>query len=124
MMKLELRETLTTDPEQVAHARQLVAGYLRDLGSTEEEVAVLLVSELVTNAILHASGPLELRARPLDDGLRVEVLDSASDAPALRTEVDLTDIGGRGLQLVDVLADRWGWSESDEGKVVWFELDG
>ncbi len=123
MMKLELRETLTTDPEQVAYARQLVAGYLRDLGSTEEEVAVLLVSELVTNAILHASGPLELRARPLDEGLRIEVLDAAPEAPTLRTDVDLTDIGGRGLQLVDVLADRWGWSESDAGKVVWFELD-
>jgi anti-sigma regulatory factor (Ser/Thr protein kinase) len=122
-MKLELRETLTTDPEQVAYARQLVAGYLRDLGSTEEEVAVLLVSELVTNAILHASGPLELRARPLDEGLRIEVLDAAPEAPTLRTDVDLTDVGGRGLQLVDVLADRWGWSESDAGKVVWFELD-
>ena len=41
----------------------------------------------------------------------------------LRHDYDLTEPGGRGLQLVDTLADRWGWAENDGGKVVWFELD-
>jgi anti-sigma regulatory factor (Ser/Thr protein kinase) len=120
----ELRATLSADPEQVAEARRLVAGYLRDRGEEDGEVAVLLVSELVTNAILHGRAPLELRAQPAGAGVRVEVHDhERTRPPILRHDDDLTEPGGRGLQLVDTLADRWGWAENDCGKVVWFELD-
>lgn len=123
-MMTELRATLSAEPEQVAEARRLVAGYLRDQGDEDGEVAVLLVSELVTNAILHGRAPLELRAQAAGSGLRVEVYDQdPSTPPVLRHDVDLTEPGGRGLQLVDTLADRWGWTENDHGKVVWFELD-
>lgn len=122
---LELRATLSAEPEQVAEARRLVAGYLRESGEPDGEVAVLLVSELVTNAILHGRAPLELRAQSAPgSGLRVEVADhDPSRPPLLNTAENLTEPGGRGLQLVDSLADRWGWSESGDGKVVWFELD-
>ena len=124
-MMTELRATLSADPEQVAEARRLVAGYLRDSGEEDGEVAVLLVSELVTNAILHGRAPLELRAQTAGAGLRVEVYDhDPATPPILRHDFDLTEPGGRGLQLVDTLADRWGWTENDGGKVVWFELDG
>jgi anti-sigma regulatory factor (Ser/Thr protein kinase) len=120
----ELRATLSAEPEQVAEARRLVAGYLRENGEEDGEVAVLLVSELVTNAILHGRAPLELRAHSARSGLRVEVADhNPNRPPVLNTHEDLTEPGGRGLQLVDTLADRWGWSENGDGKVVWFELD-
>jgi anti-sigma regulatory factor (Ser/Thr protein kinase) len=121
---VELRATLSAQPEQVAEARRLVAGYLREQGDDDGEVAVLLVSELVTNAILHGRAPLELRAQALGSAVRVEVQDQdPARPPVLRHDVDLTEVGGRGLQLVDTLADRWGWAERDGGKVVWFELD-
>ncbi|MCU0264776.1 MAG: ATP-binding protein [Actinomycetia bacterium] len=123
-MMVELRTSLDAEPGQVALARHLVSGYVREQGHDEEDVAVLLVSELVTNAILHGRGPLELRARATGDSLRVEVHDAdPRTAPTLSTDVGPTDDGGRGLQLVDILADRWGWAESPAGKVVWFELD-
>jgi len=121
---VELRATLRAEPEQVAEARRLVAGYLRDRGEEDGEVAVLLVSELVTNAILYGHGPLELRAHTEGSALRIEVRDQEpASPPVLRADAELTEIGGRGLQLVDTLADRLGWSTEDEGKVVWFELD-
>jgi anti-sigma regulatory factor (Ser/Thr protein kinase) len=121
---VELRATLSADPEQVAEARRLVAGYLHDRGEEDGEVAVLLVSELVTNAILYGRAPLELRAHTEGSALRVEVRDQEpASPPVLRGDVDLAEVGGRGLQLVDTLADRWGWSAEDHGKVVWFELD-
>jgi len=121
---VELRATLSANPEQVAEARRLVAGYLRERGEDDGEVAVLLVSELVTNAILYGRAPLELRAHTEGSALRVEVRDQEpTSPPVLRYDVELTEVGGRGLQLVDTLADRWGWSEEDQGKVVWFELD-
>ncbi len=121
---VELRATLSADPEQVAEARRLVAGYLRERGEDDGEVAVLLVSELVTNAILYGRAPLELRAHTEGSALRVEVRDQEpASPPVLRGDVNLTEIGGRGLQLVDTLADRWGWSAEATGKVVWFELD-
>ena len=121
---VELRATLSAEPEQVAEARRLVSGYLHERGEEDGEVAVLLVSELVTNAILHGRAPLELRAHTEGAALRIEVRDQdPARPPVLRTDADLDEIGGRGLQLVDTLADRWGWSEEDHGKVVWFELD-
>jgi anti-sigma regulatory factor (Ser/Thr protein kinase) len=121
---VELRATLSADPEQVAEARRLVASYLHDRGEDDGEVAVLLVSELVTNAILYGRAPLELRAHTEGSALRVEVRDQEpTSPPVLRGDVDLAEVGGRGLQLVDTLADRWGWAAEDHGKVVWFELD-
>jgi anti-sigma regulatory factor (Ser/Thr protein kinase) len=121
---VELRATLRAEPEQVAEARRLVEDYLRDRGEEDGEVAVLLTSELVTNAILHGHGPLELRAHTEGSALRIEVRDTEpASPPVLRADAELTEIGGRGLQLVDTLADRWGWSAEPEGKVVWFELD-
>jgi len=123
---LELRAVLEAVPEQVAEARRLVADYLREHGDDDGDVAVLLTSELVTNAILHGRAPLELRASAVGSALRVEIHDQdPTRPPVLRHDADLTEVGGRGLQLVDTLADRWGWAAdpTGDGKVVWFELD-
>ena len=122
---MELRAELGPEPSEVAHARHLVAEHLPAWHIPEEpaETTVLLVSELVTNALRHGHPPFLLTARTTPPGVRVEVHDSNGAAfPSLR-EIEPDLPGGRGLHLVEVLADRWGSAESEHGKYVWFELD-
>jgi len=108
-------------------ARRLVSARLVDweiYGETGE-YAVLLVSELVTNAMRHGGEPIRLVADITASGLRVEVYDGNTDAfPAIR-DIRPDAPGGHGLRLVDALADRWGTNEvAGDGKCVWFEIDG
>jgi len=84
------------------------------------ESAVLLVSEVVTNAILHAGTPIEVTLR-LDGGLRVEVADGSEHLP-VRRRYATTAGTGRGLMMLEELADAWGVQRRPGGKVVWFEL--
>ncbi|GGQ51940.1 ATP-binding protein [Streptomyces flaveolus] len=114
------------EPGAVRTARSLVRDRLRgwDLDSVGD-ITALLVSELVTNALRHATGPIGVRLvlRPdgLDGVLLVEVSDPLPDPPrerAARPE----DEGGRGLQLVASSARRWGTRPGGTGKTVWFEL--
>ncbi len=87
------------------------------------EVALVLVSELVTNAVVHGrSNPrLAVLAR-VGGGLFVGVGDDDSRHPVMQDE-DQQALGGRGLRLLDSLATRWGVRPEPPGKVVWFELD-
>jgi anti-sigma regulatory factor (Ser/Thr protein kinase) len=85
--------------------------------------AVTDVSELVTNAIVHAPAPGELRLSLLPDVLRVAVTDSGTGAPEPR-HASSTREGGRGLYLVNALTSAWGMEPlADGGKVVWAELN-
>ncbi|MDP2292224.1 MAG: ATP-binding protein [Actinomycetota bacterium] len=85
--------------------------------------AVLLTSELVTNALLHAPGGCGLEARfsrnPL--WLRVDVSDSSARPPRL-SETSVAALGGHGLRMVENLSSRWGWRPAGDGKSIWFEL--
>ncbi|WTI15894.1 ATP-binding protein [Streptomyces sp. NBC_00820] len=106
-------------------ARAAVRGQLLGwhLGSLADLTA-LLVSELVTNSLRHATGPIGVRlVRPADvDGaLLVEVSDPLPDPPRERVARP-EDEGGRGLQLVAGSSRRWGTRPGDVGKTVWFEL--
>jgi anti-sigma regulatory factor (Ser/Thr protein kinase) len=83
--------------------------------------AQLLVSELVTNAILHARSSVTLAVRQDPSCVRVEVCDGSSAPPRLRA-YGPEAVTGRGMQLVDRIAWRWGVTARDEGKCVWFEL--
>ncbi|MER6538116.1 ATP-binding SpoIIE family protein phosphatase [Streptomyces sp900105755] len=99
--------------------RQALAGWgLEDLSDTAE----LLVSEIVTNAVRHASRPISLRLLRTDV-LRCEVGDDVPQLPRLR-QAKATDEHGRGLYLVHRLARRWGTTRLGTGKIVWFELGG
>jgi PAS domain S-box-containing protein len=105
-------------------ARRFVTGHLSEWGQRQALDSVLLcVSEVVTNAVVHASSHAELSLR-LDRGtLRVEVRDQGTSAiPAARRAPTTEDTHGRGLLLVDAVSDRWGTVEDPGGKVVWFEV--
>ncbi len=85
-------------------------------------MAELLVSELVSNAILHAGSGLEVVVRVLPDRLAVEVHDLGGGQPVRRRYSSLSGTG-RGLMLVEELARDWGTVLTESGKFVWFELD-
>jgi len=109
-------------PESVGAARRFTGAALRrhPIAPETVDIAILLVSELATNAIVHATSAIELRVRVGDD-VRVEVHDASSDAPEI-TAGDAERESGRGLELVSALAEGWDWSPRAEGKVVWFAL--
>jgi anti-sigma regulatory factor (Ser/Thr protein kinase) len=104
-------------------ARRFVTHLLEDWGVTADAVerSQLLVSELVSNAVLHALGPLQLTISLRDGHLRIEVVNQGTGTPRKRNAT-AADLSGRGLQLVDKLATGWG-SAVDGGRTrVWFEL--
>jgi two-component sensor histidine kinase len=103
-------------------ARSFVGGTLDRWGRRDlVEVAVLLTSELVTNAVVHARTELVVTVSRDGDRARVAVHDEES-IPPHRREAGLD--GGRGLALVEALAGSWGTFSQGEGKAVWFELPG
>ncbi|MDH6628969.1 anti-sigma regulatory factor (Ser/Thr protein kinase) [Streptomyces sp. LBL] len=126
-MQLEIRP----DPAEVGRARMWARSRLAGSGIGADEALaetlILLVSELVTNAVVHTGCPAVLRlslpgvaAEP--GTVRLEVDDISNRAPVPRC-ADSDATGGRGLALVDGLADRWGWSAEGAGKRIWCELD-
>ncbi|WP_174501736.1 ATP-binding SpoIIE family protein phosphatase [Streptacidiphilus neutrinimicus] len=113
-------------PARIATARRELRGILQDWNSPDDaDAAVLLVSELLTNVLLHTDqeGALlaELSGAPCGRRLRIEVSDGSDELPHLRSPGEMAS-SGRGLVLLDLLADRWGVRPSGEGKVVWFEI--
>jgi serine phosphatase RsbU (regulator of sigma subunit)/anti-sigma regulatory factor (Ser/Thr protein kinase) len=113
---------LPADPRSARTARSAVAAQLAawDLGEAAFTTE-LVVSELVTNAVRHATAPITLRL-VRDDALICEVSDGSSTAPHMRLP-RLTDEGGRGLYLIGRLADRWGTRYSGTGKTIWVEQE-
>lgn len=113
---------LPPQPSSVGEARHLV----RDLLVAAErddliESAALLVSEVVTNALLHAGTPVDVRATLDEDGLRVEVGDGSPHLP-VRRRYATTAGTGRGMMMIEHLVDEWGVSRHQHGKTVWFRL--
>lgn len=101
--------------------RQLFAAARVDRDTSE--TAVLLATELVTNAVEHGRGSAYLDATVEAGAIRLEVTDSSTVEPRPNTEVSDLDERGRGLILIDALASRWGVRPQPEGKTVWCELD-
>jgi serine phosphatase RsbU (regulator of sigma subunit)/anti-sigma regulatory factor (Ser/Thr protein kinase) len=111
------------DPRAARRAREFISGVLGEWRLDElRETTVLLVSEVVTNALRHTGGEVELTMCRLPGRLRVEVADDVSTEPRDR-DADLLDEAGRGVPLLDGFSDRWGTAPRGEGKIVWFELD-
>ena len=120
MSSLRLPWSLGSPAAARRHLYNELAGWASD-GSVD--AAVLLVSELVTNAVVHGHPELLLTVKVTDSLLRVEVIDGSPHLPVRRRSATLTNTG-RGILLLDRLADRWGVDRSTHhGKMVWFELD-
>ncbi|MFB7612750.1 ATP-binding protein [Kitasatospora sp. NPDC056181] len=160
MQVLQVQLAVQADPAEVGRARRWVRSRLLNHGVDPDapiaETVVLVVSELVTNAVVHTGCPAVLRlCFPMDgsaadgdpvqagtadgagpDGsgcqvresaavgpLRVEVADASQAAPAPRhAGADTDATNGRGLELVELLCDRWGWYPDGSGKRVWCEI--
>ncbi|MFG2767634.1 SpoIIE family protein phosphatase [Streptomyces rubiginosohelvolus] len=114
---------LPSDPAVVATARSLVQRQLTVWGLEESAfVTELVVSELVTNAIRYAEGPIHMRVIRDHHALICEVSDATTTAPHLRYARS-GDEGGRGLFLIAQLTRRWGTRFSGRGKTIWTEQD-
>jgi anti-sigma regulatory factor (Ser/Thr protein kinase) len=112
---------LPIDGRSVAAARRFLRTTLDGQQAASTGDAVLMTSELVTNAVRHAHTLLRVMVSIADQTLRVEVSD---DDPTLPVAPDPEHhaTSGRGLRIVDDLADTWGITPTTDGKTVWFEL--
>ncbi|HZY77790.1 MAG TPA: ATP-binding protein [Jatrophihabitantaceae bacterium] len=116
---------LPAGPEAPALARRYLQEHARDLPSSVLDDALLLVSELVTNAVQHGRPKIVLRLRESPPGIGVFVSDGGDGLPRFPpAEPDQHAVSGRGLRIVDAIASDWGVEHdgSRPGKVVWFEL--
>ena len=118
--------SLGPGPRGVQDARRWVVETCHDIGRSDlVECAELGVSELVTNALLHAVPPLTVRVRGTREHPRVDVRDGSTDVPAMptsdpRDEDDLLLTFGRGLSIVARCSTAWGVEVEDDGKLIWF----
>jgi anti-sigma regulatory factor (Ser/Thr protein kinase) len=113
-------------PEHIRSARRFVAAALAAWPAMQE-AAQLLVSEIVTNAIVHSAsgdqgGSVEVRCALNDQEVYVEVLDAGGAAHPSRRAGYPEAVSGRGLALVEALASSWGVHDHQAGRVVWFRL--
>ena len=118
--------SLQVTPAAAFQARQLVSAHCVDqhpcVDADSLQTALLLVSELVTNAVRHGTGSVELGLTHSDELFRVYVSDQSNDLP-IQMQPERPDETGRGLLLVQELATRWGVTPCAEGgKTVWCEL--
>ncbi|NGO46985.1 SpoIIE family protein phosphatase [Streptomyces ureilyticus] len=112
---------LPADPAIVADVRRRTVRWLTEWELDELAFTTeLVVSELVTNAIRHASGPIRLRLILTRAALICEVWDGSATAPHLR-HPKTTDEGGRGLFLISQFTQRWGSRHTRDGKIIWTE---
>ena len=122
-MDTSVRLSLPPAAAAAAVARQLLRQRCSSLPGPELDDALLLVTELVANAVRHGEGPVTLALTRDHGRLRVEVTDASPRRPRPRDR-GVEAESGRGLQIVDVLATRWGSEPAGSaGKTVWFELD-
>jgi PAS domain-containing protein/anti-sigma regulatory factor (Ser/Thr protein kinase) len=114
------RWEVPSDPSAVGRVRTAVADKLAEWNLEETSFTTeLILSELVTNAMRYTTGRIGVRLL-LDSRLVCEVSDGSTTTPHLRYAAT-TDEGGRGLYLVDQIADRWGIRYTEDGKVIWSE---
>ncbi|WP_406723764.1 SpoIIE family protein phosphatase [Streptomyces sp. GD-15H] len=120
-----LRESWTVwrVPQAVGHARRFTRRTLRSWGATEDlDAALLVVSELVTNALVHTEGQVRLDLTLVGDRLRLAVADASPRSPVKPSSIGWEATGGRGVLLVEAVSAAWGTLPVSGGKQVWAEL--
>jgi anti-sigma regulatory factor (Ser/Thr protein kinase) len=110
-------------PDSTPAARAFLSRLLNGWGLPDSVIddASLLTTELLSNAVLHGTGLVNLRVEVEDGVVSVRVHDDASGQPHVN-HADPTSLGGRGLFIVECVADQWGSEADDPGKTVWFRL--
>ena len=109
-------------PAAASDARQHVSDFCIEMPADLRATAQLLTSELVTNALIHGSGEIEMQMSADAETFRVEVSDQ-SPTPPQRVRHSSASTSGRGMMLVERLAARWGVNQHPgDGKAVWFVL--
>ncbi len=114
------------EPERIAGTRQQLRDMLHDWADPDQvESAVLMLSEMVTNVLVHTDGDAllvaEVSGRHGARRLRLDVADSSDELPHRRRPGELAS-SGRGLLLLELLADNWGVDPRGDGKCIWYEL--
>ncbi|MFJ5997176.1 SpoIIE family protein phosphatase [Streptomyces sp. NPDC092370] len=120
-----LRESWTVwrVPQAVGHARRFARRALRSWGVTvDQDAALLVVSELVTNALVHTDGQVRMDLTLVNNRLRIAVADASPRSPVRPTSIGWEATGGRGILLVEALTATWGTLPVSGGKQVWAEL--
>lgn len=116
------RERLPAERQSARAARRFVSGVVTSWGCSDlEDSVLLLASELVTNALIHAHSDVEVVVRLLPDRLRVEVVDAGPEY-VHRREATSEEQSGRGMAMTEALASAWGIDTLLTGKSVWFEV--
>jgi anti-sigma regulatory factor (Ser/Thr protein kinase) len=113
--------TLQPVPAAVRDARHFVQHRLAALSEELLSTITLLVSELATNAVLHAHTPFAVIVRLTGDRVRIAVTDENPAVPVVK-DYGVDAVTGRGMQLVAALAADWGTEPVSHGKSVWFEM--
>jgi anti-sigma regulatory factor (Ser/Thr protein kinase) len=120
LVRVELRLAPTVQAPSIARS-QLTEQFAHELEHDELEDAKLLSSELVTNAVVHGHGDIQLSALLDDVRLTVEVIDQGEGFERTAPESGSGTVGGHGLNIVDALASRWGIQQGTSH--IWFELE-
>jgi anti-sigma regulatory factor (Ser/Thr protein kinase) len=119
---VEVRRHFDSSPRALRDARKFLAETIGDrVGDEENEALALALSELTTNAVVHARTDFDV-VIGIDGQVRIEVEDGSTDLPRGR-QADPMAGGGRGLQIVQQLCDRWGIHVVQDRKCVWCERD-
>jgi len=116
------RRRFEASEESVGEARRFVAEIISDLPSELQDAVRLMVSELSTNALVHASSGFDVAVERSDVAVVIAISDQGSGTPTVESPRP-DEPHGRGLQIVDTLSDEWGLTSSSEaGKTVWFRM--
>ena len=120
---MNARRTFADSEESVRESRRFVSDLIADLPSDVQDAVALMVSELATNALIHAMTGFEVRVERTAGDLRVSVTDKGDGVPSARSPGP-SEPHGRGLLIVNELADEWGTNRAfaDAGTTVWFRL--
>jgi anti-sigma regulatory factor (Ser/Thr protein kinase) len=114
---------LPSRPSSARVARRLARGAMGGCPEPLVETAELLITELIANAIQHASSSPVMHIDVDSGTVRISVSDESSQTPDVR-HGGLEEEGGRGLMLIEALSTSWGWTRTTGGKQIWFTLAG
>ena len=122
MEMFAVTRSLQAEPAAVGEARSVVRRSLEPSDESLVALVVLLADEVVTNAVVHGQGPIDIAVEVDEVRVKVMVRDRSETAPLSLRAARYAE-GGRGLSIVEAVATRWGVLGAHPGKAVWFEID-